>query len=70
MLLTMLLLSVIINISEVLISEIQKQGEKQMKEEMQMTNNQFIGIIKMIMALIKNDTPKQELLEYLGKLIE
>ena len=66
----MLLLSVIINISEVLISEIQKQGEKQMKEEMQMTNNQFIGIIKMIMALIKNDTPKQELLEYLGKLIE
>ena len=70
MLLTVLLLSVIINISEVPISEIQKQGEKQMKEEMQMTNNQFIGIIKMIMALIKNDTPKQELLEYLGKLIE
>ena len=41
-----------------------------MKEEMQMTNNQFIGIIKMIMALIKNNTPKQELLDYLGKLIE
>ena len=41
-----------------------------MSEENQMTNNQFIGIIKMIMALIEKDTPKKELLEYLGKLIE
>lgn len=41
-----------------------------MGDDNQMTNNQFIGIIKMIMALIKNDTPKDELLEYLGKLIE
>ena len=36
----------------------------------QMTNNQFKGIIKMIIALIKNDTPKEELLEYLTELIK
>lgn len=35
-----------------------------------MTNNQFKGIIKMIMALIRNDTPKDELLEYLQELLE
>ena len=35
----------------------------------EMTNNQFKGIIKMIIALIKNDTPKEELLEYLEELI-
>lgn len=35
-----------------------------------MTNNQFKGIIKMIIALIKNDTPKDELLEYLNELIK
>ena len=34
-----------------------------------MTNNQFRGIIKMIMALIRNDTPKEELLEYLQELL-
>ena len=36
----------------------------------EMTNNQFKGIIKMIMALINNDTPKEELLEYLNELIK
>lgn len=35
-----------------------------------MTNNQFRGIIKMIMVLIRNDTPKEELLEYLQELLE
>lgn len=35
-----------------------------------MTNNQFRGIIKTIMALIRNDTPKEELLEYLQELLE
>lgn len=39
-------------------------------ENDKMTNNQFKGIIKMIMALIRNDTPKEELLEYLQELIE
>lgn len=39
-------------------------------ESNEMTNNQFKGIIKMIMALIRNDTPKDELLEYLQELIE
>ena len=34
-----------------------------------MTNNQFIGIIKMIIALIENDTPKEKLLEYRRELI-
>jgi hypothetical protein len=36
----------------------------------QITNNQFKGIIKMIIALIKSDTPKEELLEYLTDLVE
>lgn len=39
-------------------------------EKNQMTNNQFKGIIKMIIALIKNDTPNEELLEYLTELIK
>lgn len=39
-------------------------------ENNEMTNNQFRGIIKMIMALIRNDTPKEELLEYLQELLE
>ena len=39
-------------------------------EHESMTNNQFRGIIKMIMALIKNDTPKEEILEYLQELID
>lgn len=39
-------------------------------EKDEMTNNQFRGIIKMIMALIRNDTPKEELLEYLQELLE
>ena len=39
-------------------------------EHEQMTNSQFRGIIKMIIALIKNDTPKEELLEYLQELIK
>ena len=39
-------------------------------ENNNMTNNQFKGIIKMIIALIKNGTPKEELLEYLTELIK
>lgn len=39
-------------------------------EDNKMTNNQFRGIIKMIMALIRNNTPKEELLEYLQELLE
>lgn len=35
-----------------------------------MTNNQFKGIIKMILALIKNNTPRDELIEYLEELIK
>lgn len=35
-----------------------------------MTNNQFKGIIKMIIALIRNNTPKEELIEYLNELIK
>lgn len=40
-----------------------------MKNE-EMTNSQFRGIIKMIIALLKKDTPKEELIEYLKDLIE
>lgn len=43
--------------------------ERSMMMENGMTNNQFIGIIKMIIALIENDTPKEKLLEYLKELI-
>ena len=35
-----------------------------------MTNAQFRGVIKMIIALIKKDTPKDEILEYLNELIK
>ena len=35
-----------------------------------MTNNQFKGIIKMIIALIRDDTPKDELISYLSELIK
>ena len=35
-----------------------------------MTNNQFKGIIRMIIALLKKDTPKDELIEYLNELIK
>lgn len=38
-------------------------------EDSNMTNKQFNGIIKMIIALIKNDTPKGELIEYLEELL-
>lgn len=35
-------------------------------EDNKMTNNQ----LKMIIALIRNDTPKEELIEYLTELIK
>lgn len=42
-----------------------------MKNEVKrMTNKQFIGVIKMIIEMIKNDTPKETLIQYLEKLIE
>jgi len=39
-------------------------------EDNTLTNAQFKGIIKMIIALIKKDTPKDELIEYLTELIK
>lgn len=38
--------------------------------ENEMTNNQFKGIIRMIIALIKRGTPVEELVEYLEELIK
>lgn len=35
-----------------------------------MTNDQFRGIIKMIIALIRKGTPPEELIEYLEELIK
>lgn len=35
-----------------------------------MTNSQFTGVIKMIIALIKSDIPKDELISYLEELIK
>ena len=40
------------------------------EEKKKMNTKQFTGIIKMIMALVEDNTPKEKLLEYLRKLIE
>lgn len=39
-------------------------------EDNNMTNAQFTGVIKMIIALIKKGTPQDELIEYLNELIK
>lgn len=39
-------------------------------EKKGMTNKQFTGIIKMIIALVKDDTPKEKLIEYLTELLK
>ena len=36
--------------------------------ETEMTNQQFRGVINMIKALIRRDTPKEELIIYLNQL--
>ena len=38
--------------------------------ENNMTNYQFKGIIKMIIALLKKGTPVEEIIEYLEELIK
>lgn len=38
-------------------------------ENKRMTNAQFAGIIKMIIKMIEDDTPKEKLLKYLKELI-
>ncbi|SEK25184.1 hypothetical protein SAMN04487770_10147 [Butyrivibrio sp. ob235] len=38
-------------------------------ENEEMTNYMFIGIIKMIIKLIEEDTPKEKILAYLQELI-
>jgi hypothetical protein len=35
-----------------------------------MTNDQYIGIIKLIIKMVKEDVPKEKLLEYLEELIK
>lgn len=37
-------------------------------ENEEMTNNQYIGIINLIIKMIKEDVPKEKLLEYLEEL--
>lgn len=39
-------------------------------ENNEMTNNQFKGIIRMIIALIKKGTSAEEIIEYLEELIK
>lgn len=41
-----------------------------MNEVKNMNTKQFQGIIKMIIEMVKDDTPKEQLLKYLMKLIE
>lgn len=41
-----------------------------MNEVKKMNTKQFQGIIKMIIQMIKDDTPKEQLLKWLEKLIE
>ena len=38
--------------------------------EAELTNMQFVGVINMIKALIKRDTPKEELIFYLDQLTQ
>lgn len=35
-----------------------------------MTNDQYIGIIKLIIKMVTEDVPKEKLLEYLEELIK
>lgn len=42
----------------------------QMSEVKNMNTRQFHGIIKMIIQMIRDDTPKEQLLKWLEKLIE
>ena len=42
----------------------------QMREVKTMNTRQFHGIIKMIIQMIRDDTPKEQLLKWLEKLIE
>ena len=35
-----------------------------------MTNDQYIGIIRLIIKMVKEDVPKEKLLEYLEELIK
>lgn len=48
----------------------EQQERRNGMENNTMTNDQFRGIIKMIIALIRRDTPKEELIEYLTELIK
>lgn len=41
-----------------------------MREVKTMNTRQFHGIIKMIIQMIRDDTPKEKLLKWLEKLIE
>ena len=36
-----------------------------MEEENGMTNDQYVGVIKLIIKMIKEEVPKEKLLEYL-----
>lgn len=38
------------------------------KEQQGMTNDQYIGILNLIQKLIKEDVPKEKLLEYIEEL--
>lgn len=38
-------------------------------DQITVTNNQFNAVIKMIITLVKQDTPKDELIEYLQGLL-
>lgn len=40
-----------------------------MEEENGMTNDQYVGVIKLIIKMIKEEVPKEKLLEYLEELI-
>ena len=39
-----------------------------MENENEMTNDQYRGVINLIIKMIKEDTPKEKLLEYLEEL--
>ena len=51
----------------IIVKRLSEKGAE-MKEEKGMTNDQYKGIINLIIKLIEEDTPKEKILEYLEEL--
>ena len=52
----------------IIVKRLSEKGAE-MEEENGMTNDQYVGVIKLIIKMIKEEVPKEKLLEYLEELI-